>query len=1040
VKLLLDAGADVHALNKWRETPLLTAANHGQSGAVESLLAAGADPCKCTDTGWSPLSIAAYKGHDECVRLLLEDGAPTEEDDPTLSALLQAATKGLASTVSLLLKHGADHTVTTKKGDTALSILVEQNLIDTAVEMVTEYNASMPRCSRDRKKVQRARLLINLRMKQMEREGKGGNGSSDDGDDSEEDDDAEINAAQHEPSNGDETPGKARNKKNGASKTSAEEKAKAAEEALLLELAKEETQAKKEVAKAIRKKERNKSKKEKERQQRQKEEKERQEKEEKEEQERERSKKEKDEQLRKDREKREKEEQVKEMMEREKAMAAKRKEREHREKLEKKQQTQKHRGTGSVSPAESKSSTASNKNGKQQTAKRVATDPTSDRKIVSPKAGAAKPVVPLAGNRRWETTAGGAPQHTQAVSKKQMPVLSQNLQRFNSSTEATAVPSTILPPRVSRVSTIETASSLSFDKNSPSSTVEAAPTNGVRSSQHGSFSGNNLEHPAITLFRRERLFELLQQCGQVANLISENTMKRVLYRWIVRAAHGSTPYTDPFIPSWDNMEQLVTYFQRQFISESRRASAGSLSHTPSMESLKEAGSWIATLCQSCSKQIVEYREHINEQLPPDWNDTVLGMTASEGALHGSVATVTVCWLNRAQTVLPALTLTTLRDRYVGSPDRFLATTLVTMLWHETMRILIVDTCMDSRLSPTTLSVLVKEVGVSAEFWSDPFSARSSNVFWGRFDQVDSLFGGQNPFARDECGSEEVLSRHGGSVTALLPHDTKVASQYVQRMVDILNSAGAKNVPVSFTLFMSTECFHDSSGSLSVEDLQLLDTRLGGQNSGYVSRVVVLQPGRHSYFGGEGLGAPKMSTETSLLVFLQNDSGKSRYRVSDQSVAQIVESMSPRSLRLPETAPLLIPIDSASDYKPSETSFSPSSFLDVHDPVSQVPQRVIRNDFGAIGGTAFSPVGDFHSRGGRRGRLFDLVDDGDEEHDNEDIMTGMLDNLDVGLFQNANIGADNVDIEAISLMGIGGPQHTSYHHFQNPGHPSTGRLG
>ena len=98
-------------------------------------------------------------------------GAPTEEEDPTLSALLQAATKGLPDTVMILLKAGANHNVTTKKGDTALSILVEQNLIDAAVKMVTRYKASIPRCSRDRKKVQRARLLINLRIKQQQREG-----------------------------------------------------------------------------------------------------------------------------------------------------------------------------------------------------------------------------------------------------------------------------------------------------------------------------------------------------------------------------------------------------------------------------------------------------------------------------------------------------------------------------------------------------------------------------------------------------------------------------------------------------------------------------------------------------------------------------------------------------------------------------------------------------------------------------------------------------------------------------------------------------
>ena len=38
VRLLLENGANVHALNKWKETPLLTAANNGQTRAVQSLL------------------------------------------------------------------------------------------------------------------------------------------------------------------------------------------------------------------------------------------------------------------------------------------------------------------------------------------------------------------------------------------------------------------------------------------------------------------------------------------------------------------------------------------------------------------------------------------------------------------------------------------------------------------------------------------------------------------------------------------------------------------------------------------------------------------------------------------------------------------------------------------------------------------------------------------------------------------------------------------------------------------------------------------
>ena len=254
VKLLIECSADVHALNKWRETPLLTAANHGQAGSVKLLLDAGADPCKCTDTGWSPLSIAAYKGHDDVVRLLLEEGAPTEEEDPTLSALLQAATKGLPGTVELLLRNGADHTVTTKKGDTALSILVEQNLIDAAVEMVTQYSASIPRCSRDRKKVQRARLLINLRMKQMERVGKHITGSTDEDESDDESSSGSHDLIQADVPGGDNAKAKAKKKKDEsqevANPEAAEEKARAAEEALLLQLELEDERAKKEEAEA----------------------------------------------------------------------------------------------------------------------------------------------------------------------------------------------------------------------------------------------------------------------------------------------------------------------------------------------------------------------------------------------------------------------------------------------------------------------------------------------------------------------------------------------------------------------------------------------------------------------------------------------------------------------------------------------------------------------------------------------------------------------------------------------------------------------
>jgi len=97
-----------------------------------------------------------------------------------------------------------------------------------------------------------------------------------------------------------------------------------------------------------------------------------------------------------------------------------------------------------------------------------------------------------------------------------------------------------------------------------------------------------------------------------------------------------------------------------------------------------------------------------------------------------------------------------------------------------------------------------------------------------------------------------------------------------------------------------------------------------------------------------------------------------------------------------------------------------------DPMSPDPQRgIVHAGFGSIGGNSLpnplSPVSEGGARGSRRGRLFELEEDADEDHQqSEDIMSGMLNNLDLGLFSDTNVGSDNVDIEAISLMGIGGP--------------------
>lgn len=1015
VKLLLENGADVHALNKWRETPLLTASNHGQNTAVEALLSNGADPCKCTDTGWSPLSIAAYKGHDEVVRMLLEEGAPTEEDDPTLSALLQAATKGLPDTVELLLRHGADHTVTTKKGDTALSILVEQNLIDAAVDMVVEYNASIPRCSRDRKKVQRARLLINHRMKQMERTGR--SLSSEDEEAHTEAD--ENNEAQHSPNNSQTSGGKGgKKKKKGKSKRiSAEEKAKAAEEALLLELEQEEAEAKKEEAEASKKQAKKKKKKERERQQKLKEEQERKEREEREEKERERIRREREEREKKERAERERrmkeqqEAEMKEHLAKEKATAAKKKEKEQKERREKELQQRKREERLKREPANpaspSGSSTSTETRAKNQKSKKpdavasVPSTPTSFASSSAAKKTAATPVPP-GSNRRWENKAKTTPQPTGEHAAPQQgvpsPILNRNgVQRATSGSSAGS-------------SSVQTPPNTKTPASQPA--VSSSNSRQTHIAQGGT---HQIEHPMIALHRKEMVADLLRNAASLVQAVDHHTVKRAMWRWIVRAAHSGDSSLDPLIPSAENPADLNQFFQRQFISAVRRRSAQSFAIN--MEQLKEAGSALADMCQNVAKDMSQFRQTINDQLASsDWDDAQAGMRYD--VQDGSANVVRVSWANRAEVAMSVETLGNLRERFTGNHARFLVAVFAAKLWDETIHLIADSTGLDIRLAPSTQICLSSELSVSAELYADPFTVAQGHSFWSSFHNVDAFFGGLPPFGSSP-GAAEILLRHGGSVSGVLPADNFVAQQCIREILNTMDTATTRGVPVSFTLFVTDESLPDPCET----NLGLVDTRLDNQGK-YVQRKEFLRAGHHSFVSGEGVS--NVASKDTMLLVLQNELGRSRFGLTEAAVCSIVQSMS-----ISATQPLSSPVAFQRGFgAPRESPISsPTPYFD-----NRMPQRSLENpspgsqlyvptDFGTISGSSitmpFSPAGDNASRGGRRGRLFDLVDDVEEDNSNDvDLVSGMLNNLDVGLFQSTSASSD-IDIEAISLMGIGG---------------------
>ena len=1017
VKLLLESNADVHALNKWRETPLLTAANHGQAGAVEHLLRAGADPCKCTDTGWSPLSIAAYKGHDEVVKLLLEEGAPTEEADPTLSALLQAATKGLPDTVELLLRHGADHTVTTKKGDTALSILVEQNLIDAAVEMVTEYKASIPRCSRDRKKVQRARLLINLQLKKSGDESKKSNSF--------------------------------RKKKN-----SAEEQAKAAEEALLLELEQEDAEKQKLEKDANKKSAKKRKKKERERQLKKEQEEKRLAEEKKEEEKRKKIQEEKEAAERAERQRlaaaQKKEEEEKRRKHEKLVREQQKKEREQRRKQQKEEEERKKLQQKEANEALKKSKAdRSNEPSKSNAVHRVSPLNPTNQAQAAPKNNSSA----SANKRGWESlpakNSGAEPAKiiTNNGSKPKIPLAAKTLPEM----ETYALPSVnqVLKKDVNVIENpvMNQKQNSLAESNivTPGRYNNAVSSANVLSDSIHSFSVG-VEPPAVSVFRRGKVSELLHRfsaakatadpLGSVDLLVA----KKVLFRWIMRAAHEPSGYVDFIIPSWDDLDKLTTFFQRQFIAETRKVFRA----PTSMESLKEAGTATAHLCHAIAKEVADFYRRVVDQLPSDWSDATIGVSASEIPSNLGESTVVINWANQARVTLSASTFAKLKERFQGSQSQLLSSIFVCKTCYDTKSLLAEDTTMDFSLTPNARLSLASELAVSAEVWSDPFSTLNKSSFWGQFSEIDRVFGGLKPFGTNE----DMLCQHGGSISVLAPPDNMLASKYLHRMVDVLESCDQASLAVSFAVFLRAECLVNQKSPPSTDDLYMLEPRLRDR-SYYISRVETLVQGAHFYFSDK-VGGPQASTTPSLFVLLQNSLGKTRYPIRNIGILEIIGSLEANVNRINEPT-----LGSALTYTSNLTPQKDHSFISgpsLIQPSSNLPasptppQNTIPTDFdfGSIGRPAPTLPNAFvqdsstgvRRPGPRRGRLFDLVDNGEEDTMNDvDVVSGMLGTLNVDdLFQTS--GSQDVDIEAISLMGIGGTSTS----FQPRSNRTQGRFG
>jgi ankyrin repeat protein len=109
-QLLIRAGANVKAENRYGVTPVSLAATNGNAALVEALLKAGADPNGALPEGETVLMTAARAGNADAVKALIVHGADVnaKEKWQEQTALMWAAAENHAGAVKALVAAGAD--------------------------------------------------------------------------------------------------------------------------------------------------------------------------------------------------------------------------------------------------------------------------------------------------------------------------------------------------------------------------------------------------------------------------------------------------------------------------------------------------------------------------------------------------------------------------------------------------------------------------------------------------------------------------------------------------------------------------------------------------------------------------------------------------------------------------------------------------------------------------------------------------------------------------------------------------------------------
>jgi ankyrin repeat protein len=160
--LLVGAGADANAVDRYGVTPLMLAATNGSAGMIERLVKAGANVNAAMPEGQTVLMTAARTGRPEALKALIVHGADVNAHETWLgeTALMWAAAEDHGDAVKVLLAGGADpnlqstpttfkrkvggQTILPRGGFTALMYAAREGAID-AVRALADSRADLNR-------------------------------------------------------------------------------------------------------------------------------------------------------------------------------------------------------------------------------------------------------------------------------------------------------------------------------------------------------------------------------------------------------------------------------------------------------------------------------------------------------------------------------------------------------------------------------------------------------------------------------------------------------------------------------------------------------------------------------------------------------------------------------------------------------------------------------------------------------------------------------------------------------------------------------